>query len=250
MQTIGVIDLRHGRAVHAVAGARDRYAPVTKVAGKPIPPGDAMALAGVYVEDLGVDGLYVADLGAILDGGTNLEPIRALASRGVPLWFDGAIASVEQARRAGEAGVAHPIVGLETLPSYAALDAICRAVDRVAFGLDLRGGRPIVRAGGTVPERDDVDTVVARAVQAGACAVVAVDLARVGTAAGPDEALIARVRIAAPQVSLVAGGGVRDARDLARLAAAGCDAVLLATTLHDGRLTRDDLAAARELPGH
>jgi len=250
VQTIGVIDLRRGRAVHAVAGARDRYAPVTMVAGRPIPPGDARALAGVYVEDLEVDALYVADLDAILGAAPNLAPVRALAASGVPLWYDGAITSVEQARQAHAAGVHHPIVALETLPSYERLDAICQAVERVAFGLDLRDGRPIVRTGGTVPELDGVDTLLARALQAGARAVVAVDLARVGTAAGPDDALVARVRAGAPQTTIVAGGGVRDSRDLARLAAAGCDAVLLATALHDGRLTREDLTAARRLPLH
>jgi len=39
------------------------------------------------------------------------------------------------------------------------------------------------------------------------------------------------------------GGGVRGAEDLRSVAASGCDAVLVASALHDGRLTAADLAA-------
>jgi phosphoribosylformimino-5-aminoimidazole carboxamide ribotide isomerase len=250
VRSLGVIDLRHGRAVRAVGGARTAYAPVTTVAGRPIPPGDARALAGAYVDGLGVDALYLADLDAILDAAPRLDLLRALASCGVPLWYDGAVASVSQARRARTLGAARVIVALETLPSHDALDGICGAIDGVAFGLDLRDGEPLFRPGATLDAPGDVEGLVVRALRAGADAVVAIDLARVGTASGPDDALVARVRAAAPITTIVAGGGVRHADDLARLAAAGCDGVLLGTTLHDGRLTREDLAAVRLLPVH
>jgi uncharacterized protein related to proFAR isomerase len=38
---------------------------------------------------------------------------------------------------------------------------------------------------------------------------------------------------------------VRDADDLRRLKASGCDAALVATALHDGRITAADVAALR-----
>jgi phosphoribosylformimino-5-aminoimidazole carboxamide ribotide isomerase len=40
-----------------------------------------------------------------------------------------------------------------------------------------------------------------------------------------------------PGVLLLAGGGVRGPEDVTRLAEAGCDGVLVATALQDGRLT-------------
>jgi phosphoribosylformimino-5-aminoimidazole carboxamide ribotide isomerase len=49
--------------------------------------------------------------------------------------------------------------------------------------------------------------------------------------------LLRRVRAAIGPCPLFAGGGVRDEDDLRRLADAGCDGVLVATALHDGRLT-------------
>ena len=89
--------------------------------------------------------------------------------------------------------------------------------------------------------------IAARAVNAGASTVIVIDLARVGTRSGPDLALLAGVRKAIPGVTLIAGGGVRGPDDLSRLAESGCNGVLLASSLHDGRIGVDDVAEARRL---
>ena len=57
----------------------------------------------------------------------------------------------------------------------------------------------------------------------------------------PAENLVA-INLWAPDVELVAGGGIRGVEDLLRLAEAGCDAVLVASALHDGRITIEDLS--------
>jgi phosphoribosylformimino-5-aminoimidazole carboxamide ribotide isomerase len=44
---------------------------------------------------------------------------------------------------------------------------------------------------------------------------------------------------------VLAGGGVRDLDDLRQLAEFGCDGALVASALHDGRLTAADVAVAR-----
>ena len=80
-------------------------------------------------------------------------------------------------------------------------------------------------------------SLAVRAVDAGAGAVIVLDLARVGTAAGPDFELLARVHAAVPATPVFAGGGVRGFDDLARLAAAGCAGALVASALHDGALS-------------
>jgi len=71
-----------------------------------------------------------------------------------------------------------------------------------------------------------------------------IDLARVGTGRGLDLDLLASVRDATRGSRLLAGGGVRGVEDLARLADVGCDGALVATALHDGRITAADVAAA------
>ena len=87
--------------------------------------------------------------------------------------------------------------------------------------------------------------IAARAANAGAGVVIVLDLARVGTSAGLDFDLIARIRAAVPDLSLLAGGGVRGHDDLAHLADCGCDGALVATAVHDGRIGAAEIAAAR-----
>lgn len=246
MRIVGVVDLVAGRAVHARAGRRDAYQPVQSVAGTAIPPGDAIAVARAYVERLGLEELYVADLDAILEGVPQDALVRAIAAIGAPVWVDAGVASVGRARDALARGASHVIVGLETLASFDALRAICDAVGggRVAFSLDLRGGEPIVAAGSAIALESAAQTA-ARAADAGAGAVLVIDLARVGTNRGIDLAVIARVRKAAPGLTLLAGGGVRGLDDLTTLADAGCDGALVATALHDGRIGLREIAAAR-----
>jgi phosphoribosylformimino-5-aminoimidazole carboxamide ribotide isomerase len=241
------VDLANGRAVHASGGRRERYAPVSTVAGSSIEPGDAPALARAFIDDLGVPELYVADLDAIAGGPSQDAVIAALTARGAPVWLDAGVTSVERARHAVALGAAQVVVGLETLHSFAALAAICAALEgvRVAFSLDLRSGQPLTGAGfdglGNASPRE----LAARAAEAGAGSVIVIDLARVGAAAGVDLETIAAVREAVPQLTLLAGGGVRGAQDLAALADIGCDGVLVATALLDGRLTaRLPLSAA------
>jgi phosphoribosylformimino-5-aminoimidazole carboxamide ribotide isomerase len=64
--------------------------------------------------------------------------------------------------------------------------------------------------------------------------VIVLDLARVGSGAGPDIATIAEIHGAFPELVLLAGGGVRDAADLRALADAGAAGALVGTALHRG----------------
>ena len=133
---IGVVDLAAGYAVHACGGRREQYARVRAVAGSPIDPGDALALARAYIGRLGLAELYAADLDAIdvIHRGTAQETIvAAMAALGAPLWLDAGVSSVDRARHALDLGAARVVVGLETLPSFDALASICAAVggDRV-----------------------------------------------------------------------------------------------------------------------
>lgn len=245
MRVLGVLDLLNGRAVHARAGARERYEPVRAAAGASIEAGDALAIARTYRNRLGLSDVYAADLDAIT--GRDAQDTLVAALSGIaPLWLDAGVSSLDRARRTLALGVARVVVGLETLGSWEALRAICSGVgsDRVTFSLDLRDGEPLASGAGQLP---DPAGCAARAADAGVQSIIVIDLARVGTGAGLDMDLIARVREAAPDAMLLAGGGVRGFDDLRRLAAAGCDGVLVATALLDGRLGATDIAAAQKL---
>ena len=237
VRLIGVLDLLDGRAVHARGGRRADYAPVRDVAGSTIAAGDALALARWYV-DAGITELYVADLDAIQQRAGQHALIEAVARIGVPVWLDAGVTTVTGARDALARGACQVVVGLETLTTFQVLEEICAEVGgvRVAFSLDLRDGQPVALES-LIESPDPGPRLAHRAAAAGVGTIIVLDLARVGTGAGLDLPVIARVRRAAPGVGLLAGGGVRDQQDLALLAAAGGDGALVATALQSGALT-------------
>ena len=131
------------------------------------------------MRSLGVTELYVADLDAILGGAPNDAVVQTLAAIR-PLWLDAGISTVEHAVRARALGAERVVVGLETLRAYDALREMCRALSgAVAFSLDLRDGEPMMAGNGAPGERPE--EVAKRAVDAGASAVIVIDLARVGS---------------------------------------------------------------------
>ena len=235
--------------MHARGGARAQYAPVQSVAGRPIDPGSARTLAEVYTDVLGITELYAADLDAILHRRPQHNLTKSLTKLRTPLWLDAGIKTVDDARDAMGVGAHRTIVALETLPSFDALSAICAALgdDRVVFSLDVRDGNPILNAEAQIESNHPPEELARMAAVAGASAVIVLDLARVGTGSGIDCDLLERVRASAPDVTLVAGGGVRGWDDLVQLSSAGCDAALVATALHIGSIGAAEISAARTL---
>ena len=236
---VGVIDLLGGQAVHARGGRRDQYQPVEPGAGAGFERGDALGLAAFYVDGVGLDDLYVADLDAIAGGAGHRELIPRLAGTAPNLWLDAGITTPGKAGLARTLGATHLVVGLETLPSYEALAAIVAtaAGTAVVLSLDLRDGVTIT-TGDAIPPGTRAEEVAVRAVDSGVATIIVLDLARVGSAAGCDLDTIARIRRAVPHIRLLAGGGVRGTEDLRRLADAGCDGALAATALIAGTLRR------------
>ena len=170
--------------------------------------------------------------------------IAALAALGAALGSTRACRQ-SMARAMRSSSAPRGVVGLEKLASFDALTSICAAVggDRVAFSLDVRDGEPVVAAEASLGHAP-AEVIAARAAGSGVGSVIVIDLARVGSGLGLDLALIARVREAVPALTLLAGGGVRGLDDIRRLAVAGCDGVLVATALHDGRLGAAEIRAA------
>ena len=245
MRVIPVLDLQAGRAVLARGGVRGGYEPVESVLVAAMAVGDAVALARAFRERLGCDECYVADLDAITGGRPHRALVRTLVDGGCRLLVDWGVAGPASAAALLAEGAARVVVGLETLPTLGALEAIAGAIgpERIVFSLDLRDGQPVLAPG--APHRGSPLELAHAAVAAGAAALLVLDLARVGARHGPDLGLVDAVRGAVPEVELLVGGGVRGREDLERLVNAGCDAALLATALHDGRVGRGDLDAVR-----
>jgi phosphoribosylformimino-5-aminoimidazole carboxamide ribotide isomerase len=211
MRVVGVIDLKEGTAVHAVRGERERYRPL----------GDPLALARRF----GRDELYVADLDAIAGGAVQEATIASLA-RTARVMVDAGVSEPERARALLDLGVHRAVVGTETLTDATVTDRLPDAV----LSLDLRDGRTL----SPDPRLAGLPALDAIARLRGPREVIVLDLARVGTGAGPDVATIAEIHAAFPELELLAGGGVRDGDDLRALADAGAAGALVGTALIRG----------------
>lgn len=252
MDLIPVLDVSRGVAVHAKAGDRAAYRPVESRLA-PDRPGDPLALVRAYRERLGIEACYLADLDAIQGGPIQSSLIRELAElcRGFAgtLLVDAGVRSPAGALEVLARGASEVVVGLETLRAFADLAATVRsaAPARVAFSLDLRLGAPVLHpaledARGPNP---DPLSLAAQAAEAGVGTILVLDLARVGTGVGVDLGLLAALRRRLPRLRLLAGGGVLTRKDLERMADAGCDGALVASAIHAGRITAEDVAAVR-----
>ena len=247
-----MIDLARGVAVQARAGDRARYQPVESVL-TPGRHGDPLALVQAYRDSVGARECYVADLDAIQGGDVQRELVRELARAAGPcgLLVDAGVDGPSAAEEVLALGATAVVVGLETLRRLEDLPPILAAASRaqVVFSLDLRLGRPMLRAEAAAGElgRLEPEEVAARAVAAGVGTLLVLDVGRVGTGRGVEPELLRRLHRRFPRVRLLAGGGVAGPADLDRLAEAGCSGALVATALHAGRLGQSSASASRQV---
>lgn len=240
MRIIPVLDVKGGLAVHAVAGDRADYRPLRSILhDRP----DPLALARACRDRLGAAELYLADLDAIAGARPEAELVGAIARLGLTPWVDAGVrvAADLADRRPSASAEMEPgvtVLGLETLAGPAALRAITTGTraDRLAFSLDLRDGRPILAPGADWGTTDPL-LLARRAWEAGITRIIVLDLARVGTGRGAGTLeLLRALRAGRADLELIAGGGVAGGADLQALEAAGADAALVGSALHDGRL--------------
>jgi len=247
MHIIPVIDLMGGEVVHAIAGERSQYHPIQTVLTNASTP---RAIGRALRDSLQASSTYVADLDAIGGAPFAWDAYHSLSESGLRLWLDAGISSPEQANHLMTENLSLQIIdrlilGLESIPQPTVLQQVISSVgtDACVFSLDLRAGAPIVQADGW--QGYTAVDIVDVAVNAGVSTIIVLDLAQVGTGQGVGTVkLCQQLSQRWPDVSLVAGGGIRHLSDLEELEDSGCHAALIASALHDGRLTRSMLLDA------
>jgi phosphoribosylformimino-5-aminoimidazole carboxamide ribotide isomerase len=230
IEVIPVIDLKDGAVVHARHGDRHSYAPIVTPLAKTSAPLDiAAGLLTIYPFRT----FYIADLDRIESRGSHESTLDALSAAfpGIVFWVDAGVRDATEARSwlARHPG-AHLVLGSESLRSLTVLAELA-PMERIILSLDYRGSsfvgpKTLEETPHLWPER-----------------VIVMLLTRVGSHAGPGMDHLLEIKRRAPNVTLYAAGGLRDASDLTRLKRAGISGVLVASALHDGHLTGADFAS-------
>jgi phosphoribosylformimino-5-aminoimidazole carboxamide ribotide isomerase len=228
MEVIPVIDLKNGTVVHARMGMRSEYGPIkTSLSATSRPSDVARGLLSIFP----FKRLYVADLDAIEHKGDNNPALKQLSTDfpNVEFWVDAGIADVHEAERWLAAGFGHLVLGSETQKDIELVYHFWRN-DRIILSLDFRGDLFL----GPVP--------LLKNENAWPPTIIVMSLARVGSARGPDTDRLLNIRSRTSNRQIFAAGGVRDANDLGLLAQAGIAGALVATSLHNGKLTGAQIA--------
>jgi HisA/HisF family protein len=230
VQIVPVLDLKGGVVVHARRGRRDAYAPLDS----PLVRGsDPVAVARALCAACATQTIYVADLDAIAGGAMDETTLAALAAVARP-WVDAGAVEPAAAASLTRAGVARNVVGTESITATAPLAPAPGAAPLV-LSVDLRDGRLISPRAEFAGRGAEAAAPLAEQLRVRELLVI--DLARVGSGAGPPLAAVRALVAALPGVAVYAGGGVRGDGDLDALHAAGATGALVATALHDGRIT-------------
>jgi len=233
MQVIPVIDIRGGVAVAAQRGDRARYRPLqTPLAASADPVAVARGLMSLFPFRT----LYVADLDGIEGRGPELATQHRIADAwsGRELWIDDGSGGRSRDPLIESQQFDHIIkshvLGSESLTSGADYESVRKAAGPHApLSLDFRGDdfigpRELLDDAALWPDR-----------------VIVMTLARVGSGEGPDLVRLSDIVARAQGRRIYAAGGVRNVGDLEALRDIGIAGALVATALHNGRISVRDL---------
>jgi phosphoribosylformimino-5-aminoimidazole carboxamide ribotide isomerase len=238
MQLIPAIDIRDGRCVRLLQGdfARETRYDV-----------DPLDLAMRY-SDLGAQWLHVVDLdGAKRGAPVNLGVVERIRERGdLLVQLGGGIrdrASLDRVLAIADRAVIGSLA--VTAPELVEAWFAELGPERFTLALDVRIGADreaaIATHGWTRASAATLASTVERFLSAGLQHVLCTDIDRDGAMTGPNVELYADCVRRWPTVQFQASGGVRDATDLAALAATGVAAAISGRALLEGRINDSEI---------
>ncbi|TSA40770.1 MAG: nickel transporter [Methylococcaceae bacterium] len=226
MKIIPVIDIKNNIVVHAYLGNRLDYQPIDSClyAGSDM-EGIINALLDLYCFDT----FYIADLNAITGQESQTQLIDQVILRFSELSF-----WVDQGRQSYQFYMKRPknylpVIGSESYKNNS-ISEIRLLKKKYVLSLDYSSN------GVALGARDLFDTQ-----EYWPNNIIVMTLARVGSCLGPDLKKLKEFRQLKVNKTFIAAGGVRNKDDLFLLQKIGIEIVLLATSLHTGAITSQDI---------
>lgn len=230
------IDIRHGRVVRLLHGDPDQETVY----------GDDPAAVAKRWKTAGAAWLHVVNLDGTLGEATlALDTLRAVAAVGLPVQFGGGLRSLDDARKALDAGAARVILGTVTVqqPDIAHAAVAEFGAEAVTVALDARGDRVATHGWQEVSAWTPAALGKLFA-QMGVIHALYTDVSRDGDLSGVNvEATAQLARDTGLRV--IASGGVASLDDVRRCRATGQIAgVVIGKALYAGAFTLEDALKA------
>lgn len=240
MLIIPAIDIRGGKCVRLFQGDYNRETVY----------GDSPAEQAVRWEKEGAHIIHLVDLdGAKAKQPVNLDAVREICSAvHIPCELGGGIRTLEDARKAFDAGIYRIILGTVACenPKLAKEFVSEFTAERVVVGIDARGG--CVAVNGWL-ENSGVDAyeLVLTLQDMGVTRFIYTDIATDGALSGPNCDAIAALCSRVPRCGVISSGGISSARDitaLRELRKDNLEGVIVGKALYDGKTSYKELEGA------
>jgi phosphoribosylformimino-5-aminoimidazole carboxamide ribotide isomerase len=194
--------------------------------------------------DAGARRLHLVDLDAARGSGNNHALIQQIVGA-TPLQVQvaGGVRSAEDVAALLAAGAHRVVMGTAAVRDPRLLERCTRTnPERVLAALDVRDDQAAAVSGWTESEPVMIGSLVGRwdALPLGAIILTCID--RDGTMSGPDLGTLGRVR-RMTGLELQYSGGIASLDDIARVADAGAQAVILGKALYEGRIKLEEAFA-------
>ena len=240
MRIIPVIDILGAQVVHGVKGERHKYPPIKSTITVSTSP---LEVAKAFKKHFSVAELYIADLDAILHRNFTFAYLEEIISKTqLRIMLDAGINEPDLAQELLKKGVKKVIIGTETLPSIKNLQKILTILspEKIIVSLDLKGGKILSQAADL--QRKSPFAASHYLEDLGIQEVIVLELTRVGSESGVMTEILRKI-LQQTSLTIITGGGARNIRDLKELQNAGVSGVLIATALHNGSITPQDLTS-------
>jgi len=230
---IPAIDLFGGRCVRLVKGD---YGTPTVYTDNPLEVVDEFVAAGA-------EHLHLVDLDAARGIGDNRAVIESIVRKHqLEIQVAGGIRSAEAVAAWLGAGAHAVVMGTAAVRDPRLLERCARNHPaRILTALDVRDEKAAVR-GWTETEPVMMGALLSRWDRLPLAGVILTCIDRDGTLSGPDLATLAKAR-AMTGLPVQYSGGVSSLEDVARVASAGAQAVILGKALYEGRIALDQAFA-------
>ena len=230
MKIIPVIDYKEGNVVHAKLGKRDNYKPVSSsLCGS----SNIYDVINAILTLVNFKTIYIADLDCIEKQQLNSDLWIALSKyyQNINFWVDFGSMHEKWHSLAGNTPNIRPILGSESFKSCSELNTAIKQLSPALplISIDIKGSNVLG------PE----DLLYSFQSWSNDAIILSID--HVGSHRGPNIAAISQILSYAKDSKIYYGGGIRDKNDINELKNLNIDGALVASALHNGKLTKQDI---------
>jgi phosphoribosylformimino-5-aminoimidazole carboxamide ribotide isomerase len=236
MLVIPALDVLAGRVVRLMQGDYDRVSEYDK---------DPTGVALRFVDE-GALLVHIVDLNAARGQKRSLGLVQSLGALGVPFQIGGGIRTPRAARETLRMGAQRIVIGSALLADDATLRSMVDEVGPqvVVAAIDVRKGRAL--GSGWLDEGVPLADALTRLADLGIVRALVTGIEADGTMEGPSWGTLAKVRESAPDLALIASGGVGSLADIRALSRSelSFEAAIVGRALYEGRFTLSEAIAA------